>query len=88
MATLLDTTDAMAWAEEFCRLFDGWQVWAGGPDDRPQVVDESLMITWFANAIETGRREGAQAHCPHTARSILGEDLEVCQGCGKLNPGG
>jgi hypothetical protein len=37
---LLSTTDAQKWAQEFVRMHGG---------------DEGLMISWFANAIETGR---------------------------------
>lgn len=37
---LLGTTDAREWAQAFCQVC---------PD-----ADEGLMITWFANAIETG----------------------------------
>jgi hypothetical protein len=43
---LYSTTDAAVWAREFVSLF---------PD-----ADEGLMIGWFANAIETGRRHGCQ----------------------------
>jgi len=45
---LLETTDAQEWAQEFMRLFG----------DRRDEIDEGLMISWFANAIETGRRAG------------------------------
>lgn len=43
-ARLLCTTDAQVWAEEFAKV--------------QPTVDEGLMIGWFANAIETGRRAG------------------------------
>ena len=39
---LIDSTDAVRWAEAFVRMHGG---------------DEGLMLTWFANAIETGRRD-------------------------------
>lgn len=55
---LMDTTDAAVWAREFCRLFDGWHVWADGPDNRPQILTEGTMIGWFANALEVGRSAG------------------------------
>lgn len=42
---LMATRDAMVWAEEFCRIFKGKVV--GGEDG---VVDEGLMVGWFANA--------------------------------------
>ena len=49
--TLLATTDAMVWAQEFVRIFNGASIGAG-------MVDEGTMIAWFANAIETGRSAG------------------------------
>src|SRR4051794_13518663 len=44
--TLLHTTDARVWAEEFCRIFDGKFI------NRDVGLD--VMVTWFANAIEVG----------------------------------
>lgn len=41
---LYSTTDAQVWAEEFMKV-----VKSGA------VVDEGLMIGWFANAIETAK---------------------------------
>lgn len=41
---LYATTDAMVWAEEFAKVC---------PD-----VDQGLMLSWFANAIEVGRAAG------------------------------
>ncbi len=41
--TLLFSTDAREWANEFVRIFGG---------------DVDLMTTWFASAIETGRGAG------------------------------
>ncbi len=40
---LLETNDAMVWAEEFerCKKKNNWTL-----DD----IDESLMLAWFANA--------------------------------------
>lgn len=43
---LYATTDAMVWAEEFCRI-----VRENGID----CTDEGFMVGWFANAIEIGR---------------------------------
>lgn len=40
---LHETTDAVVWAKEFMRIFE----------DRKQDIDESLMISWFANSICT-----------------------------------
>jgi hypothetical protein len=45
---LLETTDAMEWAEMFIELFG----------DRRNAINRDLMVGWFANAIETGRRAG------------------------------
>lgn len=45
---LHESTDAQRWAREFVELFDTFPV--GGA-----AVDEGLMISWFANAIEAGR---------------------------------
>jgi hypothetical protein len=39
------STDAQEWASEFMRIFG----------DRKQDIDEGLMITWFANAIEVAK---------------------------------
>lgn len=46
---LLATTDGEVWAQEFMRRFG---------DRLNESVDEGLMISWFANAIETGRTAG------------------------------
>ena len=46
---LRSTTDAAVWAEEFCRVMRAYVV---------PVIDEGLMISWFANAIEMGRQAG------------------------------
>jgi hypothetical protein len=46
-AVLHGTTDAAVWAREFVALFP--------------PVDEGLMISWFANAIEIGRTAGEQS---------------------------
>ena len=41
---LLETTDATIWAQEFQRIKieQGWSLFD---------IDESLMVTWFANAM-------------------------------------
>ena len=49
VAKLLSTTDAQVWAQEFMKVYD----------DLVIVIDEGLMIGWFANAIEVGRAAGA-----------------------------
>jgi hypothetical protein len=48
---LLSTTDATVWAREFVDRFVVL-------DD---AIDEGLMISWFANAIEVGRSAGHQS---------------------------
>ena len=45
---MLASTDAREWAAEFMRLFG----------ERREEIDEGLMISWFANAIESGRSAG------------------------------
>lgn len=50
---LLATTDGMTWAAKFVEQFKGLVV-------DGTVIDEGLMVTWFANAIETGRRAGEE----------------------------
>jgi hypothetical protein len=84
VSTLNDTTDAMVWAEEFCRIFQGRLIIT---EDKPYGigpgVDESTMVTWFANAIETGRAAGRKELCPHDNFSIDAE-MMVCRDCGTL----
>lgn len=48
-------TDAMRWAEEFCKLFGVYKVNEVEADNSDQI---GLMVTWFANAIEAGRDAG------------------------------
>lgn len=43
---LLGTTDAQKWAEEFATVVK---------DKEGFGLDDGLLLTWFANAIETGR---------------------------------
>jgi hypothetical protein len=45
---LQGNTDALAWAEAFMDLMSRGEI----------VVDEALMLTWFANAIMAGFDEG------------------------------
>lgn len=48
---LLSTDDAMVWATEFCRIFDGRTITAAThPNDD---VDAGSMVAWFANAMQT-----------------------------------
>lgn len=79
--TLLATTDASVWAEEFCRIFQGKTI--AGPIAQGDV-DHGAMIAWFANALETGRNQGRKELCPHTHVSALADDLSCCMDCGTL----
>lgn len=79
--TLLSTTDASVWTQEFCRIFQGRSI--GGPVVTGDV-DEGTMMTWFANAIETGRSAGRKELCPHANVSELADDLSTCLDCGTL----
>ena len=53
--TLMNTNDAMVWAEEFCRIFNGRLIIT---KDKPYGigpgVDEGMMVGWFANAMGVG----------------------------------
>jgi hypothetical protein len=50
---LLNTPDAQVWAQEFMERFGKTL------GDKPaRVIDEGLMIGWFANAIECGKAAG------------------------------
>ena len=88
MTTLNDTTDAMVWAEEFCRIFNGHILRENAWSDLEGEVTVGTMVTWFANAIETGRNAGRRETCPHTDTFDLTEDMTTCRTCGMLNPGG
>jgi hypothetical protein len=85
--TLLATTDAMVWAEEFCRIFDGHVV--VGSRTLQEIehkdwtkLDEGTMVAWFANAIETGRSAGqgqvvvAQTNDDHTISLVTELDMD------------
>lgn len=52
---LLNTDDAMVWATEFCRIFDGWVVRQHTWADLDHEINEGTMVAWFANAIETAK---------------------------------
>lgn len=88
MTTLNDTTDAMVWAEEFCRIFNGHILRENAWADLEGEVTVGTMVTWFANAIETGRNAGRRETCPHTDVFDISEDMTCCRTCGMLNPGG
>jgi hypothetical protein len=74
---LLGTTDAEIWAAEFVRIFNGASIGAG-------LVDEGTMLTWFANAIETGRDAGRKETCPHEDTFAVADNLWCCRACGFL----
>ncbi len=70
---LLATTDAMVWAEEFCRAFSLY--------DEDGVIEdkEGLILGWFANAIEVGREAGrrAEAKCSPEKPCEKPDDLHI-----------
>lgn len=50
---LYTNDDAMVWAKEFVALFDGYEI-AIDPTERfKDVINESTMVGWFSNAMET-----------------------------------
>jgi hypothetical protein len=55
------SVDGLAWAEAFVREFEGHEVTIG-PDDDENVsrLAADTVHGWFANAIEAGKRAGAQ----------------------------
>jgi hypothetical protein len=50
-------TDAMRWAEAWCRIAREIEQ----ADDGRLIVDEGWMVGWFANAIEAGRASESMA---------------------------
>lgn len=48
---LYSTSDAMVWAEEWCKV--AREIVAA--NDGRQLIDRGWMISWFANAIETAK---------------------------------
>ena len=83
---LMGTTDAMVWAEEFCRIFDGSTVMREGPDGR-RIVNEGTMVAWLANAIEVGRNAGRKETCPHERWHEVSEEMRLCTTCGQASYG-
>lgn len=55
--TLLNTDDAMVWAEEFVRIFDGRVIKRienlDGYTSNTEPVTEGTMVGWFANMAQT-----------------------------------
>lgn len=63
--TLLGTDDAMTWATEFCRIFDGKTV---ASEETPlTTVDPGLMVGWFANAMQVA----VNLHAERTASEAI-----------------
>jgi hypothetical protein len=50
--TLMGTDDAMTWAQEFCRIFNGKVIVAEDVNEGP--VTPGTMVGWFANAMAVG----------------------------------
>jgi len=50
---LLNAPDGQVWAQEFMERFG-----KALRDEPARVIDEGLLIGWFANAIECGRAAG------------------------------
>jgi len=70
---LLETTDAREWARQFLAICKK----NGDP-----LLDEGWLISWFANAIETGRTHEYRRHLPpgcggREALAVLNELLAV-----------
>jgi hypothetical protein len=88
MATLLDTNDAMVWAEEFCRIFEVYVVHTSTDlTNAPRhFVDEGTMVGWFANAMAVAESAGRKAMCPHPPEEqiMLADDLSSCRKCGEV----
>lgn len=62
--TLLDTTDAQVWAQEFIKIIR----------EKPELaLDEGMMIGWFANAIEAGRIAGDKSTSSYFGSLVSGE---------------
>lgn len=61
---LEDTTDAMRWAEEFCRIF---RERVAGTEDKSEalvMIDPGWMVSWFASAMAAQERHDRE----HIAR--------------------
>ena len=64
----IDNPNAMHWAQVFMQTFSGFTVGA-------ETVDESLMVSWFANAIESGRRAGHKAGASGSGEAAIDPTL-------------
>jgi hypothetical protein len=73
---LLETTDAMVWAEEFVRIKikQGW-TWTD--------IDEGLMVGWFANAMAA-----QEMACRKTPDPRVKELVESLEQLARLGNGG
>jgi len=70
------TTDAQVWTEEFMRVYG--DVVGDAPGTAPDSDVESMMLGWFANAIETGRMFGRDGWIDHMRESELYEVWGRC----------
>jgi hypothetical protein len=68
----------MVWAEEFCRIFDGYTVVTDEEVDSSQDVDPGTMVAWFANAMQTAIDLSGARYQASTAAFIaaLGKNSE------------
>ena len=85
--TLLASTDAMVWAQEFCRIFTGYTVRESAPPSDQAVIDIGGMVAWFASALETGRDAGRREVCSHPYFHEVSEEMRLCTTCGQAKYG-
>lgn len=69
MSNFTNSTDAQVWAKEFMKI------WQNEPID---IMDEDMMLGWFANAIMAGYDEARRKHeminaHETTMRHVLGD---------------
>jgi len=62
---LMATRDAMIWAQEFCRIFNGYVIMTDEVSDPGGLksIDPGTMVGWFANAMAVQEQfDRAQIH--------------------------
>lgn len=69
---LHDTTDAQVWAREFVHII--------GHAPTADPYNGQFMMTWFANAIETGRRAGRDTEIKRDFMEKLHEIIYMAAG--------
>lgn len=76
----VNNTDARYWAKEFMRLYANSRL---APQNVPDWVDESLMIGWFANAIEAGKMAGmyTRPQAELDEEKVIDEIFNINLGC-------